>query len=366
MKSKRIRKNLIFILFIAMSYLFSTQLMANQNEQEFERYAKIVELRGVWKFAIGDDSDWSSPSFDDSDWSEIFVPSDWEDEGYAGYDGIAWYRKKFKMRAQDHDIYSLLLGYIDDSDEVWINGRFVGSSGEFPPGKNTAYDKFRSYLVPADYLNFEDENTIAVRVYDRYLNGGIVNGTKIGLFVDEDMLIPLAGEWQFKTIDYNLPKDFASNPGHNWRTMFVPRFWDEQGLPNYDGFAWYRKSVVVPSRLRNENLILVLGKIDDFDETYFNGQLIGGMGFFSRHVDRDELGNIYQQVRIYEIPAEIINYNGENTIDVRVFDGYLGGGIYEGPVGITTPSRFHYEYKEPAKYQPKPSIWDALKDFFDN
>lgn len=368
-ESVKAGKKLCFSAFSLLIILrFSAPNLWSNEPQDFNRYEKIVDLRGVWKFAIGDESQWSDAAYNDSAWSDMFVPADWEDEGYAGYDGIAWYRKVFRMSGKKHEIYSLMLGYIDDSDEVWINGHFVGRSGDFPPGKGTAFDQFRNYIVPAEYIKFNSENVIAVRVYDRYLNGGIVNGSKIGIFVDTSMLIPLSGEWQFKTIDYDLPNDFINENSQNWHRVFVPKYWDEQGFGNYDGFGWYRKSVVIPAQFKGEALILVLGRIDDFDETYINGHLIGRTGFFSRYIEQSDLGDTYLIVRIYDIPPEIIHFGGENTIDVRVYDGHLGGGIYDGPVGITTSSRFQYnesEYIE-LKYQDKESIWDVLRDIFEN
>jgi len=45
-------------------------------------------------------------------------------------------------------------------------------------------------------------------------------------------------------------------------------------------------------------------------------------------------------LRAYSIPKEFLNVGGENQIAVRVYDGILSGGIYEGPIGITTRERF--------------------------
>ena len=59
---------------------------------------KFVDLRGMWKFSIGDKATWKDVYFDDSRWDEIFVPSPWEEEGFEGYDGFAWYRIEFSGR----------------------------------------------------------------------------------------------------------------------------------------------------------------------------------------------------------------------------------------------------------------------------
>ena len=92
-----------------------------QNKEKLGRnYA--ADLTGYWKFSIGDDSAWASPDYDDDNWEEIKVPSNWEDQGYYGYNGFAWYRKTFEISDdfKDEDLY-LNLGVIDDVDETYFN-----------------------------------------------------------------------------------------------------------------------------------------------------------------------------------------------------------------------------------------------------
>ena len=64
-----------------------------------EDWKAVLDLRGKWKFELGDDANRASVAFDDSKWAEIFVPSPWEDEGYPGYDGYAWYPQTFPAAA---------------------------------------------------------------------------------------------------------------------------------------------------------------------------------------------------------------------------------------------------------------------------
>ena len=40
-------------------------------------------------------------NFDDSEWEKINVPSSWENQGFHGYDGYAWYRTSFKLKTSD-------------------------------------------------------------------------------------------------------------------------------------------------------------------------------------------------------------------------------------------------------------------------
>ena len=86
--------------------------------------------------------------------------------------------------------------------------------------------------------------------------------------------------------------------------------------------------------------MLLLGKIDDLDETYFNGQKIGSTGKFYEDEAWLEFDEEWQKIRAYPIEKNNIYYGGENIIAVRVFDGFVNGGIYQGPVGIVTHDNY--------------------------
>ena len=162
-----------------------------------DNWKSVLDLRGKWKFELGDDETRASVTFDDSKWEEVFVPSAWEDEGYPGYDGYAWYRKHFRLPqgAEKKSLY-LRLGCIDDVSEVYVNGVLIGITGSFPPDFMTAYNTEIVLSIPQNALNVSGDNVIAVRVYDDQLGGGIVQG-KVGLFESKDYLTPeisFAGE----------------------------------------------------------------------------------------------------------------------------------------------------------------------------
>jgi sialate O-acetylesterase len=88
-----------------------------------------------------------------------------------------------------------------------------------------------------------------------------------------------------------------------------------------------------------ENLVVVLGKIDDIDEVYLNGQLIGTTGDMIMNPLTNVFNNEYLQIRGYSITREDL-IQGKNVIAVRVYDGMADGGIYEGPVGIATLNNY--------------------------
>jgi beta-galactosidase/beta-glucuronidase len=115
----------------------------SHNSQAYiapENLVLLQSLKGSWQFSIGVNEEWVSPKFNDSDWETIKAPSPWENQGYNGYNGYAFYRKKINIPSnyKGRMLY-LNMGYIDDVDEVYLNGHKIGSTGGFPPDYNTAY-----------------------------------------------------------------------------------------------------------------------------------------------------------------------------------------------------------------------------------
>ena len=329
-----------------------------------QNWDKVVNLKGSWKFSIGDDMNWSKPDYDDNDWESIKAPSMWEDQGYNGYDGFAWYRKHFKVWGSVNGKYlSLHLGRIDDVDQVYVNGHLIGASGTFPPHYKTAYSAWREYYIPDNLLYTDRDNVIAVRVYDSQMGGGIVEGD-LGLFEKENTLrldVNLDGEWKFKTGDNMGWKDEKLDD-QKWPNIFVPGYWETQGYPDYDGFAWYRKKFYANDDLAKKKLVLVMGRIDDLDEVYLNGKLIGSTGNMNDEPINYNSYDEYQKFRGYYIPDGLIAANKENTIAVRVYYGYNVGGIYDGPIGFIAQDKYTRFWKEQSKHVRKNNFWKWLFD----
>jgi len=298
---------------------------------------RVKDLRGHWKFSIGDEEEWKSPSYDDGDWEDIFVPSPWENEGFSGFDGYAWYRKTVTLSGSDEHLY-LMLGYIDDVDQVYFNGQLIGFSGSFPPHFYTAYNSMRKYYIPKGLINRNGENTIAVRVYDTVLDGGIIKGD-IGIYTHREEpkdALMLEGLWKFREGTNQWWKEVEYDD-HHWNDILIPGFWRSLKEIDVRGEAWYRKSFNMPPDLRNaDELVLVMGLIDDFDETYFNGVLVGSTN------DHKSFGqsNSWRTYRVYHIPESIIDWSGINTVAVHVSD--LGGnaGIYHGPLAVVPYNQY--------------------------
>lgn len=106
----------------------------------------------------------------------------------------------------------------------------------------------------------------------------------------------------------------------NWKTLKVPKTWEDQGI-KFDGVMWVKKDITIPKEWKGKDLTLNLGPINDFDITWFNGELVGskpGVGMF----------------RTYNIPKEHLK-DGKNEITVLILDIGNNGGIYGEPENIT-------------------------------
>lgn len=129
-------------------------------------------------------------------------------------------------------------------------------------------------------------------------SGGIVRGN-IGLYEPDDYLRPdydLSGNWKFTTGGDRKWAE-ASFDDSRWQNLRVPELWDLQGYKDYDGFAWYRVRFRVPGHLRDDELTLLLGKIDDVDETCLNGKLIGRTGRMYSGIRQEDLSTDWLQLR---------------------------------------------------------------------
>lgn len=314
------------ILFVSLSPLWG-QVIAQE--------AKVLDLNKPWSFTIGDQKSYSSPDFDDHNWEKIDVPASWEDKGFANYNGYAWYRTSFDGKELDDKKGLILqLGYIDDVHEAYFNGQLIGFKGSFPPNYYTAFDAYNQYEIPEELINRNSKNVIAVKVYDLTVYGGIVKGD-IGIFLDADYneeLYSLAGIWNF-SVDTEESWEIPSYNDREWENIIVPSLWRSKYIKESAGeTAWYLKEFELPKHLRNKDLYLFLGQIDDFDETYVNGQRIGstrdGLPFGS--------SRSWLKMRKYKILKELLNPRDKNTIVVKVED--LGGnaGIIGGPIGLTS------------------------------
>ena len=149
-------------------------------------------------------------------------------------------------------------------------------------------------------------------------------------FYGQNLLSP---EWKFKIGD-NLQWAQPDIKDTDWDNIKTGEKWENLGYTDYDGFAWYRKTIIIPKSLKEQaekygGLSLYLSMIDDADQTFFNGELLGETGQMPPNYVC-----AYNAERSYLVPPGKIRFDQPNVIAVRVYDDGGGGGIYGGECSL--------------------------------
>ena len=125
-----------------------------------------------------------------------------------------------------------------------------------------------------------------------------------------------------------------------WREVsFTDQPWESLGLDSANGIGWYRIHLVIPSSLKKgvvEAVMLALGAIDDSDQTWVNGHLVGRDGTFPE--EPGGYSSEYGKRRYYVVDPKWVNWDKDNVIAVRVYNYGDPGGFYRGAVKVMKPS----------------------------
>jgi sialate O-acetylesterase len=158
-----------------------------------------------WGALSADDTGWQAADLDDLAWVGIAVPTLWEEAGWLGLDGVAWYRTEFQLTAeQARQGVRVSFGRVDDSDQAWVNGVAVG-------GIEREYNTPRQYDVPAKALR-AGRNVLAVKVIDTGGGGGIHGSTsELYVLLADGTRLPLAREWKFRVVQARLDASDGKN-----------------------------------------------------------------------------------------------------------------------------------------------------------
>lgn len=173
--------------------------------------------------------DWHTVALDDKNWQSFNVPGYWSDQGLK-INGVVWFRKKIALpESLAGKEARLFLGNIVDQDSVFINGKFVGTTGyQYPP---------RKYNVPAGTL-IAGDNLISIRVINSSGRGGFYKDKPYLLKIGGDT-VSLQGPWKYKVgmISPPIPSSttFQYQPGGLFNGMIAPL------LPyRMKGVIWYQ------------------------------------------------------------------------------------------------------------------------------
>ncbi len=158
--------------------------------------------------------------------------------------------------------------------------------------------------------------------------------------------VSLESGWKFVKGDNPAYAD-PSFDDSGWSPILVDRIWEAQGNDPYDGYAWYRLRVVIPSKIRDDarlkdGLRISLGKINNFDLSFLNGRVFGRNGKVVAADTPLDDSFTKEDMMLYDLPrAYVLPFNDprilwdkENVIAVRVFDEGGQGGMFSGEHGL--------------------------------
>ena len=177
----------------------------------------------------------------------------------------------------------------------------------------------------------------------------------------------LSGLWDFRTDPdgvgekegWTIPDDMrpvlkpaAESEKKLWRKLFVPRPWERQGVQEdnrkasnppvitnerfrrttgedkpYNGWAWYRKQVIVPTAWRGKRIVMSCGVVANWGRVFWNEK---GLDPITRPGEQRGIA----QSGIVKIPQELIQFGSVNSIAIQVYNHDNFGGIVQGEVAL--------------------------------
>ncbi|HZL11874.1 MAG TPA: sialate O-acetylesterase [Prolixibacteraceae bacterium] len=107
----------------------------------------------------------------------------------------------------------------------------------------------------------------------------------------------------------------------NWETMTLPGRFDRLSSGEFDGVMWIRKEFNIQDT--TADFVLKIGSVDDMDETYINGQKVGGL-----------IGSGFASTPREMVVSKSLLVKGSNTVAIRVIDSG-GPGFVNGPITLS-------------------------------
>ena len=281
----------------------------------------------------------ASPIFDyffnnekiDSVFYKINLPGsiDYISDKHKDFNGSILFRKKIDIRDLDNNYSFIVEGGIDDYDATYLNGHLIGTS--------LVYNSPRKYIIPKDIIKY-GENLLEIKFHDASGFGGFRG--RMYLKSQKGNIISISGTWEYKIIKYRDLDDnvFSNNPNLSINPLlwnlelnrdlyssfdYDDFFWNSTNVPVFikdiyntetdlNGLFWFRKEVII-NDIKRDYMISIAKGIDDSDEVYFNGTLVGG-------------ANCFNCPRSYVVKKELLK-KGKNIVAILISDTNGDGGI---------------------------------------
>ena len=124
-------------------------------------FAQDFLIEGKWKISWEDKKEFSTADFDDTAWADLNELR-WKDDLHKTANRVLWIRKSvvipssMKAAFEKTGILTLTMGKIQQSDQTYLNGKLIGTTG--------SGDSYRNYLIKKEDILWDKENKIAIRV----------------------------------------------------------------------------------------------------------------------------------------------------------------------------------------------------------
>jgi hypothetical protein len=112
----------------------------------------------------------------------------------------------------------------------------------------------------------------------------------------------------------------------NWNKIDAGIKWEDQGYPDLDGNAWYRKTVDIPNDWKGKDIWIKFGAVNDAYDLFVNGEQVSSFGAANiTFADKPSFTKVTDKIKCGE----------KNLITVKVNDWGNSGGLWRLPVIIT-------------------------------
>ena len=148
---------------------------------DFEGISQSLDIQSGWKFRAADSSVFSKPNYNASHWTPIWPGTGWQDFlAFKEVKGSNWYRQQINIlsdfKRENMGGIFLNLKRISGADEAFFNGHPIGRTGNVVNGEVVNEKDQRQYFIPNQFIQFDQENTIAIRVTDFGIKSGLTQG----------------------------------------------------------------------------------------------------------------------------------------------------------------------------------------------
>ena len=158
----RVRRTALMFVLVLLAFTWTAGTRAQVVGLQGNR-TLMIELKGPWKFHLGDDPRWSEPGFDDSAWPPI--PDDKADLKTGDRDGVfAWYRTRVTFAGGDAAL-GFEMPRIQGSYEVFINGERIGGVGGLPPHAHQVGGPGQVFEIPPGAVRPDGVYIVSIRIW---------------------------------------------------------------------------------------------------------------------------------------------------------------------------------------------------------